>query len=531
MTNLRREHFKGLLYEDTIHNYRQALICYNNVGKLWKSLKEPEKLKKVEIIFESLLFRIGICHKEMRNYNLAIKYFEKVFTQCEGQDKAIFEKRIRFDALQKTEFCWYSMKRYDEAFDTAVLIIDEYEQNRTYQADEDLTETYNLIQNNICHLIEKKYNFQPHPKDHPELMTKDPEGIIRLKQAQRLFNKGEMKLKKEDWAGTFTFMRDCLAVKRRVYRDGNIPRKEYTYIVNVMISSLKKLGRFEEALEYSSSVINVWKCIEDRWLRLFPKSLNNLAMTYQEAAEMYEAFQYHEEALHCHKRTLELINPDQQFELQENEGKPLYSYGKINYLVGNYDVALRCFARFDGVCQRILAQMLPQCHEYVAMAYEKQKKHGKALDILKESQLPKTYLYYKCLANCQAKTSKKDLALMNYLKAIDTLNIEQTDDFTFSENPDVHAIFVLMKNYGLTLPDTHKYDHNEFWTSTEGLQVLWESLVALKDRQSATSYLKICRNAKTKLSSKIPFVKKEKKNLERFYNSVELVDFFQRLRQ
>ena len=546
LVNSLLEYWKAKLLRDCFEKYEEALTLFRTCWKLWKSFKVSKKMLALQIGFnlQQLLLDIGLCHRLMHNYTLAVKVFQKLISECISKER--FVVRMRLVGMQKLGFCLFELGRFEEANESYKAFVRYYEENESLfkiDPDFDIHDTYKMVKGNIAAVLDKTaYHLVETAKK-----VKDPLDKTDFKDADDLYKKAIRLESQQQWSEAFSSLEKSLELIRMIYNQ-KVPLLWVTHELALQVRCLANMDKCEEAIEKYQYLSKLWENIDDQKMKRNPYFVDSFKIVHEILSIMYAKLKYLDEELECNEWIAEHVTGSNSKVDLEILSCSLFLKIAINYELGNYEKVLlemNNFKKAEVIESEFVSKHSAQI--YNAMALEKLGKYSNALDILSEVPKPenekslKDYFlkYFRCQGNCQAKLGYFNgvISYMHALQAFQASSGCRCIDFTSCKSPIPHSIFIaLYSNFNNFTMVTmiYRHDMNVFWSSQSGLQILNQSLKELDNQWRTRQFLKEKFKAaitSSRICQENQFVKKNRKNLMEFYNSALITDLFRNLRR
>ncbi len=285
------------------------------------------KLAHLDIDVNAITFRIGICHRQMKNYLLAIRVFEKIIKQSENP-KDRFVLRLGLKSMFYRGLCLKDLRKNDEAEYALRSFVNYFESDRAsrFWFKDDLL--MKQLKSDACGTVKDLLDLRE--KANKEKLKKKKvarEDYEKIKTADDLLeNTYKLICKEENYQGALKMVEEAFALKFEAYK-ANIPLAERIAIDHRKAECFKGINKHEAAIEHYRRII---KCITDKNNQEhYNKAL--LTKLYLEMVGCYDDLVYNAECLHYTKKYLPLIenaNPE--------KCHALWMIGRISMELGLY---------------------------------------------------------------------------------------------------------------------------------------------------------------------------------------------------
>ena len=289
LVNFLIEHWKAELLRDNLEKYEEALTSYRTCWKLWKSFKEPQKVlaHQIRVNLQSLLRDIGLCHRLMHNYTLAVKVFQKLINECIS--KEIFVIRMRLVGMQKLGFCLYELGRFEEANESYKAYVCYYEENESLLKRNEpdfyeIYDTYKMVKGNIDHVVDKVVETAKKIKD-------DPLDKADFKDADDLYKKAQSLESTKQWSEMYSLLEKSLELIRRVYNQ-KLPLLWVTHELAIQVKCLVMMDKYEEAIKKFQYMSKLWENIDDQNMKSSPYFNHSFKLAHNYLSLMFHNLKY-----------------------------------------------------------------------------------------------------------------------------------------------------------------------------------------------------------------------------------------------
>ena len=313
--------------DEALTSFRTSLKLLTN-----SSLAQPNQYLGKHQIF----CKIGMCHFDMQNYNLAISFFDKVIDTYDPTERKSFGAALR--SMYQRSLALRLVGKKEEAYsglDAFLNLMNSQNVPAVFQFDKELI-TFVDKSRAILSDLQMELNRPLFVKKKSTNMNLKKD--TKLSDANKFFQKGKTYFGQDRQKEALEAFKNCYKIKLEVFR-GRIPLMEYKEIHTALGDCSHMLKMYEEAIKHYTAVEDCLRKTID--LNVVADKVF-LCGTTEGLADCYDKLNYDQESLHFWKKAKDLL-PDSYNEA----GRANYNIARLLSRMGDHETALEYYR--DGL--------------------------------------------------------------------------------------------------------------------------------------------------------------------------------------
>ena len=543
-----------------------ATICHYYKGiTLWKHSKPDEALtsfrtslkltantpvsKLKEYLGQHQIFtQIGMCHHDMKNYKLAIGFFDKVIAHYNQNDSKSLKEGLR--AMYQRGLSLKMMGKLDEASTALESFINFMETNRLAAELRHTSEFQNYVM--IAEEVSSRLlgTLRRTQKMSSVMKLKnEPERLARFNEANQVYSKGLKLYEKDRFLPALEAFKKCHEIKLEVFK-GVLPRTDFEQIHTILGMAFDKLEMHQEAIEHFTMTEDCMRRKKDHVLN-DDKAI--LCTTTSKLAGSYDKLNYYPESLHFWQKAAELS----MVNMNDGLAKAYFNIARISFRMHEYEDALKAFHKYLR-CDKSEEILAHQCLICMAKCYLKIGKYKKSLECVERGfkylhSHPDLrdfgHIFKDLKGRCLLEMDKPEEALNHLREAnaesvkimLDQYNADKDNQFHIdSEILQNSAPFIRNKLYQVKClrkidplynhPDFLQLFKN-FCTCEVNLKIISDAFTfeGESDQELTRGFLDFFVHFVMNEQLPLRFLSKNRNGVKRFHNSALISDYFRHI--